>query len=72
MSQNTPKFISYKKLAIFGSVGSGKSSLIERLETGAFPDTEIETKDSNHLYIIFIRYLNQENCRKEKRQRNAN
>ena len=49
MYKNTPKFISYKKLAIFGSVGSGKSSLIERLETGAFPDTEIETKDSNHL-----------------------
>lgn len=54
MAQNTPKFISYKKLAIFGSVGSGKSSLIEKLETGAFPDSEIETKDSNDtLYNIY-------------------
>lgn len=42
MTQKTPKFISYKKLAIFGSVGSGKSSLIERLESGMFPDSEIE------------------------------
>ena len=45
MTQKTPKFISYKKLAIFGSVGSGKSSLIERLESGMFPDSEIENNE---------------------------
>ena len=45
MTQKTPKFISYKKLAIFGSVGSGKSSLIEKLESGMFPDSEMENNE---------------------------
>ena len=45
MTQKTPKFISYKKLAIFFFFVSGKSSLIERLESGMFPDSEIENNE---------------------------
>ncbi len=33
---NSPVFVSYKKLIIFGTEGSGKSSLTKSLETGTF------------------------------------
>ena len=33
---NSPEFVSYKKLLIFGAEGSGKTSLIKSFEKGTF------------------------------------
>ena len=33
---NSPKYVSYKKLLVFGTEGSGKSSLIKTFEKGTF------------------------------------
>ena len=34
--ENTPEFVSYKKVLIFGTEGSGKSSLTKSFEKGSF------------------------------------
>ncbi len=34
--ENSPEFVSYKKLLIFGAEGSGKTSLIKSFEKGTF------------------------------------
>ena len=48
--ENKAEFVSYKKVIIFGSQGSGKSSLTSRLEKGSF-STENPTEDGN---IVFF------------------
>ena len=34
--EGSPEFVSYKKVLIFGSEGTGKTSLTKRIERGAF------------------------------------
>ena len=36
--ENTSEFVSYKKLVIFGSEGSGKTTLISSIEKGVFSE----------------------------------
>lgn len=48
--ENTPEFVSYKKLIIFGTEGSGKTSLTRRFEKGSF--TEESHTESGKLNII--------------------
>ena len=47
------EFVSYKKLIIFGTEGSGKTSLTSRLESGAFKE-ESPSTDCN---IFFSKYI---------------
>jgi GTPase SAR1 family protein len=42
--ENSPEFVSYKKLIVFGTEGSGKSSLIKSFEKGTFTN---ETHSEN-------------------------
>jgi GTPase SAR1 family protein len=39
-------YISYKKVLLFGTESTGKSSLIYRLEKGKFPDSISPTEES--------------------------
>ena len=48
--ENTPEFVSYKKLIIFGAEGSGKTSLTKTFEKGNF--TNESHSDSGKLNII--------------------
>ena len=34
--EGSPEFVSYKKVLIFGSEGTGKTSLTKRIERGSF------------------------------------
>jgi GTPase SAR1 family protein len=36
--ENTSEFVSYKKLVIFGSEGSGKTTLTSSIEKGVFSE----------------------------------
>lgn len=47
------EFVSYKKLIIFGSEGSGKTSLTSRLEHGSFQ----EESPSTDCKIFFSKYI---------------
>ena len=46
MEENKVEFVTYKKVIIFGSQGSGKSSLTSRLEKCSFT-AENPTEDGN-------------------------
>lgn len=48
--ENKAEFVSYKKVIIFGSQASGKSSLTSRLERGSF-STENPTEDGNIFFF---------------------
>ena len=52
--ENPIKYASYQKLLIFGSEGSGKTSLTKRLEKGSFT----EESHSENGKIFFKFYLN--------------
>jgi len=47
MDNNLPQFVSYKKLIIFGDQGSGKTSLIKRIQMGSFLNDIVHTDDCN-------------------------
>ena len=49
------EFASYKKLIVFGSEGSGKTSLTKRIEKGNFTnESHTETGKLKYIYIITI------------------
>jgi GTPase SAR1 family protein len=47
------EFVSYKKVIIFGSEGTGKTSLTSRLESGSFKDES----PSTDCKIFFSKYI---------------
>ena len=58
------KFVSYKKLLIFGSEGSGKTSLTKRLEKGSFQEESPSEHGNivfNYIFQITYRYPNKRN-----------
>ena len=54
MEKKEPEFISYKKIAIFGTKKTGKSTIVSRMEGNPFSDKYIETEQSNILFYIYI------------------
>ena len=58
------KFVSYKKLLIFGSEGSGKTSLTKRLEKGSFQEESTSENCNivfNYIFQNIYRYPNKRN-----------
>ena len=45
IDRNKPDFVSYKKVLLFGSESSGKSTIVNRLKTGEFKGEIGHTKD---------------------------
>ena len=51
----TPEYVFYKIVLIFGSEGSGKTSLTKRIEKGNFTnESHTETGKLKYIYIITI------------------
>ena len=48
MEQKGLEFISYKKVAIFGYPGVGKSSLVTKMEMNTFSEEYTPTEQINH------------------------
>ena len=52
--EKPPQFVSYKKMIIFGDQGTGKTSLIKRIQMGSFLNDISHTEDCNmKFYLIF-------------------
>ena len=48
--ENSPEFVSYKKVLIFGAAGSGKTTLTRYIEKGSFSnETHTENSKNNNL-----------------------
>ena len=55
MEKNKPDFVSYKKLVIFGTKKTGKTTIISKMEGKSFSDEYIETEQSNIFFLnLFI------------------
>ena len=53
--ENSPEFASFKKVVIFGSEGSGKTSLVKMFEKGKFTDETHSESGKLKYYIIFLK-----------------
>ena len=51
MEKNKPDFVSYKKLVIFGTKKTGKTTMVSKMEGKSFSDEYIETKQSNIFFL---------------------
>ena len=51
---SAPEFVSYKKVLIFGSEGSGKTTLSKYLEKGTFSNETHTENGKLKYYIIFF------------------
>ena len=55
MEKNKPDFVSYKKLVIFGTKKTGKTTMVSKMEGKPFSDEYIETEQSNIFFLnLFI------------------
>ena len=54
MEKKEPEFISYKKLAIFGTKKTGKSTIVSKMEGNSFSEEYTETDQRNIFTLIFI------------------
>lgn len=52
--ESTPEFASFKKVIIFGSKDSGKTSLSKRIERGEFPKELTADNNGKIFYLTFI------------------
>ena len=52
--EDSLEYATYKKLLIFGSEGSGKTSLTKRLEKGSFTE-ESHSENGNILFLILFK-----------------
>ena len=55
MEKKETEFISYKKLAIFGTKKTGKSTIVSKMEGNSFSEEYTETDQRNIFTLIFIR-----------------
>ena len=51
MEPKGPEFISYKKIAIFGTANTGKSTIVSKMEGNSFSDEYIQTEQRNIFHI---------------------
>ena len=54
MVEDEIEYASFKKVLIFGSEGSGKTSLTKRLEKGSFTE-ESHSENGNILFLILFK-----------------
>ena len=52
--ENSPEFISYKKLVVFGAVGVGKTTLTKSIEKGTFSEEITHSENRKFLYYNII------------------
>ena len=50
----TPEFASFKKVIIFGSKGSGKTSLTKRIKRGSFSNESPTDNGKIQIYLTFF------------------
>ena len=48
IEQDKPNYVSYKKVLLFGSESSGKTSFVERIKTGEFKENITHTPNGNY------------------------
>ncbi len=52
--ESSPEFVSYKKVLVFGSTGTGKTTLTKYIEKGSFSnETHTEKGKNNNLSNYF-------------------
>ena len=52
--ESSPEFVSYKKVLVFGSNGTGKTTLTKYIEKGSFSnETHTEKSKNNNLSNYF-------------------
>ena len=52
--EGLPEFVSYKKVLVFGSEGTGKSTLTKYMEKGSFTnESHTENRKNNNLNYFF-------------------
>ena len=49
--ENSPEFVSYKKVIIFGAEGTGKTTLTKYIEKGKFTE-ESHTENRKIIYLF--------------------
>ena len=59
--KNAPEFVSYKKVIIFGTEDSGKTSLTKTFEKGSFTE-ETHTDNGKLLKFIIKLYFKNSGC----------
>lgn len=52
--ENQIEFVSFQKVLLFGAEGSGKTSLVKRLERGSFTN-ESPSDNGNKIFLIYIK-----------------
>ncbi len=54
--ENSPEFVSYKKVLVFGATGTGKTTLSKYIEKGKF--TEETQSENGKKYIFNFSFIN--------------
>jgi GTPase SAR1 family protein len=52
--EDLPKFVSYKKVVIFGAAGTGKTTLAKYIEEGSFSNESPSEKGKKYNIINYI------------------
>ena len=54
MENKTRDFVFSRKLVIFGTKKTGKTTIVSKMKEESFSDKDIETKESNIFFLIIL------------------